>query len=170
MKVVLINPPRENEILANNPAIIDEERGFNPPLGLLYLAGYLEQQGRHQVSIIDSQVEKLSYPGLETRIRSLQPEVVGLTTMTMTLLDVVKTVELIKGFDQNIRVVLGGPHVHLFPEETLGLGNIDYLVLGEGEEAFSQLLDRMDDLDALKETPGLVFSRGDKSSIPGFAP
>lgn len=170
MKVVLINPPRENEILANNPAIIDEERGFNPPLGLLYLAGTLEQQGRHQVSIIDSQVEKLSYPGLEARLRALQPEVVGLTAMTMTLLDVVKTVELIKGFDRNIRVVLGGPHVHLFPDETLGLGNIDYLVLGEGEEPFSQLLDRMDDLNARKEIPGLVFSQEGQIIHTGIRP
>ena len=38
MRILLINPPRENELLGNNPAIIDEERGYNPPLGLLYLA------------------------------------------------------------------------------------------------------------------------------------
>ncbi len=30
MRILLINPPRENELLGNNPAIIDEERGHNP--------------------------------------------------------------------------------------------------------------------------------------------
>ncbi len=30
MKALLINPPRENEIIGNNPPIIEKERGFNP--------------------------------------------------------------------------------------------------------------------------------------------
>ena len=55
MKVLLINPPRENEIMGNNPPIIEEERGFNPPLGLLYIAGFLEKHTEHNIVIIDSQ-------------------------------------------------------------------------------------------------------------------
>ena len=61
MKVLLINPPRENEIIGNNPSIIEEERGYNPPLGLLYVAGYLEKNTNHNITVIDSQVEKLNY-------------------------------------------------------------------------------------------------------------
>ena len=58
MRILLINPPRENELLGNNPAIIDEERGYNPPLGLLYLAGYLEHFSDHRVEVLDAQVEE----------------------------------------------------------------------------------------------------------------
>ena len=61
MKILLINPPRLNEIVADNPSFIDEERGFNPPLGLLYLAGYLKKMGGHQVYGLDGQVERLRY-------------------------------------------------------------------------------------------------------------
>lgn len=170
MNVLLINPPRENEILANNPAIIDEERGFNPPLGLLYVAGTLEQQGRHPVRVVDAQVEKLSYPQLEERIRTCRPEVVGLTAMTMTLLDVIKTAERVKAVDRSIQVVLGGPHVHLFPEETIGLAHVDYLVLGEGEAAFSELLDHLGDPQALQQIPGLVFKRDGAVIHTGIRP
>ena len=77
MKVLLINPPSFKEILGNNPAIIEEERGYNPPLGLLYVAAYLETQGRHEVAVIDSQVEELSYEQLAARIRAYGPDVVG---------------------------------------------------------------------------------------------
>ncbi len=163
MKVLLINPPRENEIIGNNPPIIEEERGFNPPLGLLYIAGYLEKHTKHDIAIIDSQVETLDYDSLTVRINSAKPHVVGITVMTMTLIDVMKTIDIVvKSIDKNIKIVLGGPHVHLFPEETINLKNVDYLVLGEGEEAFRELLDHLDDKSALRKIPGLVFKDNDE--------
>lgn len=170
MKVLLINPPRENEIIGNNPRIIEEERGFNPPLGLLYLAGYLEKYTEHDLTIIDAQVERLDYQSLESRIASVSPDVVGLTAMTMTLIDVMKTVEIVKKINSNTRVVLGGPHVHLFPEETINLKNVDYLVLGEGEEAFKELLDHIDENSNLRKVPGLVFKDKEKVINTGIRP
>ena len=61
MKILLINPPRLNEIIGNNPSIIEEERGYNPPLGLLYITSYFQEHTDHAISIIDSQVERLDY-------------------------------------------------------------------------------------------------------------
>lgn len=155
MKVLLVNPPRENEIIANNPAFVEEERGCNPPLGLLYIAASLESD--HQVMVIDAQVEKLDYVSLEQKIREFNPAIVGLTTMTMTLIDVVKTVEAVKKACENAKIMLGGPHVHLFPLESMRLKNIDYLVLGEGEETVKELLRHLDNKGKLREIPGLVF-------------
>ncbi len=157
MMILLINPPRENEIIGNNPSIIEEERGCNPPLGLLYIAGYLENNTKHYISVIDAQVEKLDYQALPSRIALFKPDIVGVTAMTMTLIDVMKTVALVKKIDKSIKVVLGGPHVHLYPEETIQLENVDYLVLGEGEVAFKELLDNIDDSSQLEKISGLVF-------------
>jgi len=157
MRVLLINPPSESEIIGNNPPIIEEERGYNPPLGLLYLAGYLEKFTDYSVEVLDTQVEELSYPEIENIVREKQPEVVGVIAMTFTLVDVVKTVKLIKSVNKNIRVVLGGPHVYIFPNETINLEGVDYLVLGEGEEVLKDLLDHMDDYKRLKSIKGLVF-------------
>jgi hypothetical protein len=75
MRVLLINPPRENEIIGNNPSIIEEERGHNPPLGLLYIAAYLEKHAGHDITVIDSQVEGLDYESLTERIRSVNPDI-----------------------------------------------------------------------------------------------
>ncbi len=80
MKVLLINPPRENEITGSLPFIVTEERGYSPPLGLLYLAGYLEKHTTHNVTIIDSQVEKLNYNSLASKISAVEPDIVGVTT------------------------------------------------------------------------------------------
>ncbi|GBE05732.1 MAG TPA: radical SAM protein [Nitrospirae bacterium] len=170
MKVLLINPPRENEIIGNNPSIIEEERGFNPPLGLLYIAAYLEKHTEHEISVIDAQVERLNYSSLAARISEFAPDIAGLTTMTMTLIDVMKTAGIIKQTDKNIKVVLGGPHVHLFPEESVNLRNVDYIVLGEGEEAFKDLLDHMDNKQALMNIAGLVFKEDGNIIHTGLRP
>jgi radical SAM superfamily enzyme YgiQ (UPF0313 family) len=161
LKALLINPPRFQEIVGNNPLIIEEERGHNPPLGLLYLAASIEAAGRHAVSVLDAQVEELQYPELEARVREEAPDVVGITTMTLTLLDVIETVRAVKRVDGDIQVVLGGPHAHLYPTETIHLPGVDYVVLGEGERSFPELLGRLGDRRGLKDVKGLVFRDGD---------
>ena len=75
MKILLINPPRFNEIMGNNPSIIEEERGYNPPLGLLYIASYIKEHSNHEISIIDSQVDKLDYQSLKAKIALEKPDV-----------------------------------------------------------------------------------------------
>jgi len=157
MKVLFINPPSENELIGNNPPLIEEERGYNPPLGLLYMAGYLLQHSNYEVEVLDTQVENLKYSALEKRIRKISPDVVGITVMTFTLIDVMKTVEVIKKVNNEIVVVLGGPHATIYPLETINLPGVDFIVLGEGEETFFDLLKNFRDKQGLRNTPGIVF-------------
>ena len=155
MNILLINPPSENEIIGNNPTIIEEERGYNPPLGLLYIAAYIEKH--HPVQILDTQVEKISYSVLPQIISDQKPDIVGITAMTLTMLDVLKTIQIVKSTNEKIKIVLGGPHVHIFPDETIVQPGVDFLVLGEGEIAFKELVDNIHNKETLKTIKGLVF-------------
>ena len=128
MKVLFINPPAKNEILSCNPEIIKEERGFDPPLGILYLAGYLKKYSNHDLKIIDAQVEKLGYLDLQKRIKKFSPNVIGITAMTFTLIDVIKTIQIAKEVCPQAIIILGGPHPHIYPTETINLKNVDYLI------------------------------------------
>lgn len=159
MKILLINPPRFNEIIGNNPSIIEEERGYNPPLGLLYLASYIQQRTNNQILIIDAQVERLDYQALEKKVDSEQPDIVGITAMTMTLVDVIETTRIVKRVNPSIKVVLGGPHVNLFPTETIKIESVDYLVLGEGEEVFKDLVEAINTESEVDRVPGVVFKK-----------
>jgi len=164
MRTLLINPPRHNEIVADNPAFIDEERGFNPPLGLLYLAGYIKKMGGHQVFCLDAQVEELDYnASFERRIEKINPDLVGITAMTFTLIDVIKTIRVVKKAEEKlgrkIYVVLGGPHVHLFPEETVNLDGVDFVIKGEGEIPLYSLLGALEKKMDLSSINGLVFKK-----------
>ncbi|PIQ75449.1 MAG: hypothetical protein COV84_01160, partial [Candidatus Portnoybacteria bacterium CG11_big_fil_rev_8_21_14_0_20_40_15] len=162
MRILLINPPRHNEILADNPAFIDEERGFNPPLGLLYLAGYLKSRSEHQIFGLDAQAEGLDYNDeFKQRIKNANPALVGITAMTFTLLDVIKTIALVrevgKVLNKKISIVLGGPHVHLFPEETINLKGVDFVIKGEGEIPFYKLVESLEGRGELSNIDSLVY-------------
>ena len=87
MKILLINPPSFNTISSCLPKILDEGRGFTPPLGIMYVAAQIEKETSHQVEILDAQVDELTYEQLKTEIEKRKPDVVGITTMTFTLID-----------------------------------------------------------------------------------
>ena len=115
MKVLLINPPSSNLILTNLPEAIAQE-DIMPPLGLMYIAAYLEKYTSHQIEILDCLIEKIDYHQLKKRIEQEKPDLVGITTLTFTLIDVLKTAKIIKHIDPNIKIVLGGPHVNIYPQ------------------------------------------------------
>ena len=158
MDVLLVNPPRINELIGNNPSIMEEERGFNPPLGLLYLAGFIEKKSCHRVQIIDAQVEDYDYAGLEAAFNESDAQVVGITTMTLTMRDVIKTIHTLKKSRlKNAKIVLGGPHVQLYPEESIRIEGVDFLICGEGEHSFCKLLDALENDSDLSIIPGVVY-------------
>jgi radical SAM superfamily enzyme YgiQ (UPF0313 family) len=161
MKVLLINPPQLNLVTNNIPSVVDEERGHNPPLGLLYIAAHARVNTPHDIRVIDAVVEELSYDELKERVARETPDVIGVTATTFTLVDAVETVRVAKEAAPLAKVILGGPHPYIYPEESINLPGIDYLVLGEGELIFSALLNNIDDPEALRNIKGLVFRHGD---------
>jgi len=157
MKILLLNPPRWNELVGKNPSIIEKHRGFNPPLGLLYLASTIKKITTHKVELIDTQPLKLTYPQLEGYLKGKFYDIVGISTMTFTLIDVFKTVTLIRKIMPGATIVLGGPHVNLFPDETIKLENVDFAFMGEAEFSFIDFLRNMHEDSLYYKIPGLVF-------------
>src|SRR3990172_11257266 len=119
MKVLLINPPQQNLVTNNIPSVVDEERGYNPPLGILYVAAHARENTPHDISVLDAVVEELDYPSLKKRIEKHSPDLVGVTATTFTLVDAMLTVALVKEVGRDITVVLGGPHPYIYPEESI---------------------------------------------------
>ena len=60
MKILLINPPTRNIITTTQASFVVKERGFVPPLGLLYLASSIQTKSKHQIKIIDCQLHDLT--------------------------------------------------------------------------------------------------------------
>lgn len=140
MRIVLINVPNTYELVGNDPVIIKDQQGVYPPLGLLYTSSYIKRDGKHEVFVIDCQAENLTHAECAERVVSLRPDMVGLTAMTFTLVDVKLVVQEIRRRIKTI-IVIGGPHTAIYPEECFepnGL-NADYVVVGEGEITLNEL-------------------------------
>jgi anaerobic magnesium-protoporphyrin IX monomethyl ester cyclase len=162
MKILLINPPDLNTLVGNNPEIIESERGYNPPLGLLYLASYIKEFTQHDVKVLDTQVEELNFDQIKQEIQDYNPDVVGMTTMSFTISDCLTVAELAKEVNKEIKVVFGGPHPHIFPKETINLPNVDFLTIGEGESTIVDFIENIDDKEKLKQVPGLIFKHNEE--------
>jgi anaerobic magnesium-protoporphyrin IX monomethyl ester cyclase len=170
MKVLLIYPPDEHMITTNVPKSVDEETGLYPPLGLLYVAAGLKAWTKAQVEILDAVALHLDQKGVAERVRNFQPDVVGIQAMTFTLVDAIQTVQTAKSVCPNTHICLGGPHVNLYPKETLSIKGVDSLVLGEGERAFADLVNTLEAGGDISAVAGVAVMRDGKLVTKGARP
>ena len=170
MKVLLIYPPSDHIITTNVPSEVEEASGVYPPLGLLYVAAYAEKRTSAEVAVLDTQVEKLGTKEIEERVSAYGPDIVGIQAMTFTLVDAMETARAVKRVSEGIHVCLGGPHVNIYPEETLEIPEVDSLVMGEGEVVFSELVRCLEAGKSLEEVTGVAFRRDGKAVVTGRRP
>lgn len=157
MKILLINPPRFNQLVGIVPGELQKHRGASPPLGLLYLASYIREHTPYLVEVIDAQPLEWSYDKLEQEISGRTFDFCGITAMTFTLLDVIKTCHIVRKVRPEAKIILGGPHAHLFPKETLSLPDVDFLIMGEGEIPLATFLNKFDNPAAWPNIRGLGY-------------
>lgn len=170
MKVLLIQPPEFNMITTNVPSVVDEESGAYPPLGLLYIASFIEQQTSHDVEILDAILDNLDYDELEAEIRRRKPDIVGIQAMTFTVIDATLTAKVVKKIDPSIPVIFGGPHVYIYPNETLKIPQVDYIVIGEGEHTSAALVDALAEGKDPASVHGVGFKRDGKVVLTPSVP
>jgi radical SAM superfamily enzyme YgiQ (UPF0313 family) len=141
----------------------------SPPLGLAYLAAALERAGV-EVRFLDLVVYPYSPARLERVLNDFKPDIVGATSVTMTFPEAAKVIRDVKKIAPEIRTVMGGPHVSFAPMETMDtLPELDFIIMGEGEEAVVELTEAMGrTTNGLDKIQGLVHRRGDEVVLNGF--
>src|SRR3989337_3412432 len=109
-----------------------------PPLGLAYVAAALEKAG-FQVAIMDNYLLEKPIENVKLEIKRINPEIVGITCSSSTYNRVVETAKAIKETLPSCKVVVGGWHPSYMPESMLQHQEIEYVVMGEGENAMVEL-------------------------------
>lgn len=140
------------------------------PLGLAYLAGYLEKQG-YELKILDIANEGydnvreerdyvtygLGDNEVKKRIQEFQPDVVGVSCIFSTQAENAKdSLRLIKEVDKGIITLTGGSHPTYALEDMLNLDELDFVVIGEGELPTSQLLNALNRREEVSDIKGLA--------------
>ena len=135
MRIILINPPFEDEYSVGSSKSIKYVLNVIPPLGLAYLAAALEKGG-FSVRIIDGFVEDINI----SEIISSQPDIIGLTATTPTFNSALSIAKRIRENLPSATIILGGAHITAMPFEAMRAGPFDIGVIGEGEEALVELV------------------------------
>lgn len=159
MKILFIFPPKENWALREMKLHkkIDEESGFYPPLGILYVASYLQKEVRLcDIEVIDAPTENLNYEDIKIFVKKFCPDVVGIYFCTEYLYDALKIAKIVKSVSKKIITVAGGPHLHIYPLETIENPEIDFVIHGEGEIVFTQLIKNLLEDKDPNEIPGVI--------------
>ncbi len=153
MRVLLLSMPDSFE---HTPAL-----AIRMPNGALAsLAGNVDPH--HQVSIADLVlVQRSVRRTVEQLIHDLQPALVGLSVMTFQRGTARRIISLVRSLSPGVRIAVGGydpslaPHAWTQPD----LG-IDFIVRGEGERTFRDLLRALEGRVALSSVDGLWFRDG----------
>ncbi|MBU4194847.1 MAG: B12-binding domain-containing radical SAM protein [Actinomycetia bacterium] len=119
MRIHLVAPTKKGETYLFN-------KGLLAPLGLMYLAAYTPEEA--EVRIIDENVERLDF--------SERPDLVGITTMTATAPRAYEIADRYRALGS--KVVLGGVHASMLPEEALQ--HADSAVVGEAESIWPDVV------------------------------
>ena len=121
------------------------------PLGIMYISAVLKQHG-HETSLFrlvpgddvrfDLKVGEIKVK-LENKIVSFQPDLIGFSVISTVFRRSLILAEFIKQKSE-AKIIFGGAHPTVDPDNTIGKGPIDMVCVGEGEYAMLELVTNME--------------------------
>ncbi|MEZ4601640.1 MAG: radical SAM protein [Syntrophotaleaceae bacterium] len=137
-----------------------------PPLGLAGIAAYLEQRGIRS-HIVDCFAHPDDERVIRDTLREKRPGFIGFSCTTSSFLDGVRLAAMARRELPGVRTVFGGPHVSALRERLLrDYPDVDYLVVGEGEQTLADLIEA--EGQGAEAIPGVVCRRGGEAIFGGF--
>ncbi|MFX1256952.1 MAG: B12-binding domain-containing radical SAM protein [Promethearchaeota archaeon] len=165
MKIALIFPvPMDLDRKDPRPMF----SSFAEPLGLLYIAGILIENG-YDVSILDHGATDYTFSQVLNWIKKKDPDVLGISVLTRSFLSGIKIAKLAKNWNPNITIILGNYHT-VCAEKILKKYNfIDFCVIDEGEYTILELLELIQENNTnYKDVKGIYYKKNGviKSTAP----
>ncbi|MBU4311482.1 MAG: B12-binding domain-containing radical SAM protein [Candidatus Omnitrophica bacterium] len=163
IKCVLIDPPdktpRSNQ--KEGASQTTQMHEVYPPLGLLYIAAVLKEN-RIDVYLVEARSRGLSHDEVVEEVRRENPEFIGITAISARIGSALYLAARVKEINPNIKVILGGPHVHFEHKVLIKNKSIDFCVRGEGEITALHLISCASNGGNLRDIRGVTFKEGDE--------
>lgn len=151
---------------SSNAAGSDISRMANvmPPLGLASIAAWLDSKG-FSTTVVDYFARPGSDRTVLDFLRHERPAFIGFSCTTSSFLDGARIAAMAKAELPGVTTIFGGAHVSALRERVLAdFPAVDLVVVGEGEEAMREAMER--GLDDPTSVPGLVWR--DRDGTPVF--
>lgn len=151
-KILFLNPAK------NDSFVVDRiHMGFT-------LLGQILTQAGHEVKVVDYAFLKalqgrISVPAIRELIPDFKPDAVGISVFTYLYGESLALIEEVSSLTE-APILLGGPHITLFPEDFSQDSRISYLVCGEAETVITDIIGRLEK----KSIPEIVRAQGPAGS------
>lgn len=162
MKILFVQPP-----FSNNESIYELTR--YAPTGLPAVAAYLcEKNTGLDIEIYDSNIqEDYSTEKTAKYILDANPDVLGITAMTINIIPALEILRQVKKAKPEIITVVGGIHCTVLPEEVLKNTAVDFIIIGEGEITCDELIKNLKSPENYKNIKGLGYKEKNQIKING---
>lgn len=131
-----------------------------PSLGIASLAGNVDQQ-RHQVKILDLVLVRKSYlAALQQAVDAYRPQFIGLSGLTCSVHTALEIARFIRAHFPEILIGFGGYMALCHFEELIQpdkAQSIDFIIRGEAERTFAELLDSLEAKSGFETINGLSY-------------
>jgi radical SAM superfamily enzyme YgiQ (UPF0313 family) len=139
------------------------------PLGLASVIAQIDES-RHQLQVLDLMFEEQPEAELQTHLSGFDPDLIAISIRNVDNQSALDTEYLLPGekkFIERCRessdatLVVGGPAFTVSPLAIFEYLEPDFGIVGEGEIAFRELVDRIDEGRDWGDIPGLVWRSAD---------
>jgi len=132
----------------------------HPPLGLLYLASSLEEEG-HTAEIIEYYSEKTPLQTIKQAIP--HADAVGLSVASYPYKIAAEISQYIRNIDPSIPIIIGGPHCTFHPKKSLTeIPNAVISVQGDGEQTIKEIAQFYEGKRKKLDIPGVHYRKNGK--------
>ncbi len=144
-----------------------------PPMGLLYLSAYLRRELKDiEIGIINQRLENCNIEELCERIKTFEPDIIGISTFTTFAYLLPLLVPMLRSACPKAWIIVGGPHASAVRKGVFDDVDIDILVPGEGEIALKQIIESFPERESLQNINGIYWKdkSGEVIQNPGLLP
>ena len=128
------------------------------PMGLMYIGAVLKKVG-HEVKIHDCALDYKDLQILRHTITDWKPDFIGISIIITEVEQTKRIMAIIRENLPDVPVTFGGPWPSANPEESIKTYGADFVVLGEGELVFPELIDAINNgypTESISGTASLV--------------
>jgi radical SAM superfamily enzyme YgiQ (UPF0313 family) len=154
MKFSFINPSPNVELPTSEKR---KAIGSWPPLGTLYIATFLKNEG-FEVSVLDQSAQSLSVKDTVDWVRQEDPDILGFSTLSSSGRTAAIIAREVKKENPDLTIVFGNYHATFNAERILETYPfVDIIVRGEGEYTSLELTECLKKNGSLKKVMGITF-------------
>ncbi|MBO1514446.1 B12-binding domain-containing radical SAM protein [Metabacillus bambusae] len=132
-------------------------------LSIRYLKAYAAPE--YDIELAEYTIKDPSM-NIVTDLYSKKPEILGFSCYIWNIEETIKVIKMMKKINPSLIIVLGGPEVTYDTREWMEtIPEVDFIMIGEGEQSFKQLLDELHGEQNFANVSGIAYREKDSVQI-----